>query len=49
MKRHISFLFQGIFTVDEEGVRRVAGLYDFGAWDSQACGKDDEYIGEEGC
>ncbi|VDO70789.1 unnamed protein product [Haemonchus placei] len=38
---------QGIFTVDAHGVRRVVGLYDYGAWDPDACGKNDEYIGDK--
>ena len=37
--------FQGIFTVDSQGVRKVVGMYDYGNWDANACGKDDEYIG----
>lgn len=37
--------FQGIFTVDTNGIRRVVGMYDYGVWDPAACGKDDEYIG----
>ncbi|CAJ0949347.1 unnamed protein product, partial [Mesorhabditis belari] len=39
--------FQGIFTVDKNGVRRVVGLYDYGVWDPNACGHDDEYIGDK--
>ncbi|CAJ0572065.1 unnamed protein product, partial [Mesorhabditis spiculigera] len=39
--------FQGIFTVDKNGVRRVVGLYDYGVWDQNACGRDDEYIGDK--
>ncbi|RCN42157.1 hypothetical protein ANCCAN_11899, partial [Ancylostoma caninum] len=39
--------FQGVFTVDSKGVRRVVGLYDYGVWDSKACGKNDEYIGDK--
>ncbi|CAD5222417.1 unnamed protein product [Bursaphelenchus xylophilus] len=39
--------YQGIFTVDESGVRRVIGMYDYGVWDPNACGKDDEYIGDK--
>ncbi|KIH54798.1 hypothetical protein ANCDUO_15054, partial [Ancylostoma duodenale] len=38
---------QGVFTVDSKGVRRVVGLYDYGVWDSKACGKNDEYIGDK--
>lgn len=41
----ISLEFQGIFTVDRNGVRRVVGLYDYGVWDTNACGPNDEYIG----
>jgi hypothetical protein len=37
--------FQGIFTIDTNGVRRVVGMFDYGVWDPAACGKDDEYIG----
>uniref|UniRef100_A0A914YSE8 Uncharacterized protein n=1 Tax=Panagrolaimus superbus TaxID=310955 RepID=A0A914YSE8_9BILA len=39
--------YQGIFTVSPEGVRKVVGLYDYGVWDANACGKDDEYIGDK--
>ncbi|KAI6235749.1 hypothetical protein M3Y95_00084400 [Aphelenchoides besseyi] len=39
--------YQGIFTVDPNGVRRVLGMYDYGIWDSNACGKNDEYIGDK--
>ncbi|EYC34593.1 hypothetical protein Y032_0001g485 [Ancylostoma ceylanicum] len=39
--------FQGVFTVDSKGVRRVVGLYDYGVWDPKACGKNDEYIGDK--
>ncbi|CAI5454457.1 unnamed protein product [Caenorhabditis angaria] len=39
--------YQGIFTVDTNGVRRVVGLYDYGAWDTNACGSNDEYIGDK--
>ncbi|EGT43206.1 hypothetical protein CAEBREN_11287 [Caenorhabditis brenneri] len=39
--------FQGIFTVDTNGVRRVVGLYDYGVWDTNACGSNDEYIGDK--
>lgn len=38
--------YQGIFTVSPSGVRKVVGLYDYGVWDANACGKDDEYIGQ---
>uniref|UniRef100_A0A8R1HX03 Uncharacterized protein n=1 Tax=Caenorhabditis japonica TaxID=281687 RepID=A0A8R1HX03_CAEJA len=38
---------QGIFTVDTNGVRRVVGLYDYGVWDTNACGSNDEYIGDK--
>ncbi len=38
--------FQGIFTISPSGVRKVVGLYDYGVWDANACGKDDEYIGK---
>ncbi|PIO73032.1 retinal pigment epithelial membrane protein [Teladorsagia circumcincta] len=38
---------QGIFTIDIHGVRRVVGLYDYGVWDPNACGKNDEYIGDK--
>ncbi|KAI6241616.1 hypothetical protein M3Y99_00322000 [Aphelenchoides fujianensis] len=39
--------YQGVFTVDPNGVRRVLGMYDYGIWDSNACGKNDEYIGDK--
>ncbi|KAI6176686.1 hypothetical protein M3Y97_00825900 [Aphelenchoides bicaudatus] len=39
--------YQGIFTVSPEGVRKVLGMYDYGVWDSNACGKNDEYIGDK--
>ncbi|CAB3400403.1 unnamed protein product [Caenorhabditis bovis] len=39
--------YQGIFTVDTNGVRRVVGLYDYGVWDTNACGSNDEYIGDK--
>uniref|UniRef100_A0A914DER2 Uncharacterized protein n=1 Tax=Acrobeloides nanus TaxID=290746 RepID=A0A914DER2_9BILA len=39
--------YQGIFTVDSQGVRKVVGMYDYGNWDANACGKDDEYIGDK--
>ncbi|KAI1712705.1 retinal pigment epithelial membrane protein domain-containing protein [Ditylenchus destructor] len=39
--------FQGIFTVDTGGVRRVVGMYDYGVYDGDACSKDDEYIGDK--
>ncbi|KAE9555105.1 hypothetical protein FO519_001680 [Halicephalobus sp. NKZ332] len=39
--------YQGIFTVSPSGVRKVVGLYDYGVWDANACGKDDEYIGDK--
>ncbi|KAK6765229.1 hypothetical protein RB195_025242 [Necator americanus] len=39
--------YQGVFTVDNNGVRRIAGLYDYGVWDSKACGKKEEYIGDK--
>uniref|UniRef100_A0A915DB20 Methyltransferase FkbM domain-containing protein n=1 Tax=Ditylenchus dipsaci TaxID=166011 RepID=A0A915DB20_9BILA len=39
--------YQGIFTVDSTGVRRVVGMYDYGVWDADACSKDDEYIGDK--
>jgi hypothetical protein len=38
--------FQGLFTIDSKGVRRIVGMYDFGVWNGRACAKDDEYIGE---
>ncbi|VDO60603.1 unnamed protein product [Heligmosomoides polygyrus] len=38
---------QGIFTIDVHGVRRVVGMYDYGVWDPNACGKNDEYIGDK--
>ncbi|GMR63019.1 hypothetical protein PMAYCL1PPCAC_33214, partial [Pristionchus mayeri] len=38
---------KGIFTVDTNGVRKVVGIHDYGAWDATACGKDDEYIGDK--
>lgn len=38
---------KGIFTVDSNGIRKVVGIHDYGAWDATACGKDDEYIGED--
>ncbi|KAK0396793.1 hypothetical protein QR680_001859 [Steinernema hermaphroditum] len=39
--------YHGIFTLDDEGVRKVVGLYDYGVWDQSACGKNDEYIGDK--
>uniref|UniRef100_A0A1I7Z3C5 Carotenoid oxygenase n=1 Tax=Steinernema glaseri TaxID=37863 RepID=A0A1I7Z3C5_9BILA len=39
--------FHGIFTLDDAGVRKVVGLYDYGVWDPSACGKNDEYIGDK--
>uniref|UniRef100_A0AC34GQ50 Uncharacterized protein n=1 Tax=Panagrolaimus sp. ES5 TaxID=591445 RepID=A0AC34GQ50_9BILA len=43
----VGYEFDGIFTVSPEGVRKVVGLYDYGVWDANACGKDDEYIGDK--
>ncbi|VDM59251.1 unnamed protein product [Angiostrongylus costaricensis] len=37
--------YQGIFTLDPQGVRRVIGLFDYGKWDPNDCGKNDEYLG----
>ncbi|VDD93969.1 unnamed protein product [Enterobius vermicularis] len=39
--------YQGIFTVEPSGTRKVVGMYDYGVWDNTACGKDDEYIGDK--
>lgn len=39
-------LLQGVFTVDKDGNRKVVGLHDYGVWDTNACGSNDEYIGE---
>ncbi|KAH7719753.1 Protein F49E10.2 a [Aphelenchoides avenae] len=39
--------FQGVFTVDKDGVRRVVGMYDFGQWEEGACDDKDEYIGDK--
>ncbi|TMS36412.1 hypothetical protein L596_003581 [Steinernema carpocapsae] len=39
--------YHGVFTVDKDGTRRVVGLYDYGVWDTNACGKNDEYIGDK--
>uniref|UniRef100_A0A0M3HTB4 Lectin_legB domain-containing protein n=1 Tax=Ascaris lumbricoides TaxID=6252 RepID=A0A0M3HTB4_ASCLU len=44
IERH---LYQGIFTVDSSGVRRVVGMYDYGEWNSSACSSDDEFIGDK--
>ncbi|VDL70728.1 unnamed protein product [Nippostrongylus brasiliensis] len=38
---------QGVFTIDANGVRKVMGMYDYGVWDPNACGKNDEYIGDK--
>ncbi|KAL3068462.1 hypothetical protein niasHT_030753 [Heterodera trifolii] len=39
--------FQGLFTIDSNGVRKVVGMYDYGTWDAKACSKEDEYIGDK--
>ncbi|CAI4223079.1 unnamed protein product [Auanema sp. JU1783] len=39
--------YQGIFTLDVNGVRKVVGMYDYGVWDSNSCGSNDEYIGDK--
>ncbi|VDN23805.1 unnamed protein product [Cylicostephanus goldi] len=39
--------YQGIFTINSKGVRKVVGMFDYGIWDPKACGRNDEYIGHD--
>ncbi len=42
---HRNFYLQGIYTVDTQGVRKIAGLYDYGQFDFKYCGKNGQYNG----
>lgn len=39
--------YQIIFTIDSEKRRKVISMYDFGKWDINNCGNNDEYIGDK--
>ncbi|CEF60755.1 Carotenoid oxygenase family-containing protein [Strongyloides ratti] len=40
--------YQVIFTIDSEKKRKVISMYNFGEWDINGCGNNDEYIGDKG-
>uniref|UniRef100_A0AC35U8D3 Carotenoid oxygenase n=1 Tax=Rhabditophanes sp. KR3021 TaxID=114890 RepID=A0AC35U8D3_9BILA len=47
MNFHDQIFYQAIFTIDSEGRRKVISMYDYGVWDLNECGKDDEYVGDK--
>uniref|UniRef100_A0A0N5BYQ1 Carotenoid oxygenase n=1 Tax=Strongyloides papillosus TaxID=174720 RepID=A0A0N5BYQ1_STREA len=39
--------YQIIFTIDSERRRKIVSMYNFGEWDINGCGSNDEYIGDK--